>query len=142
LLEGANGTNHGGEDAKVGAMFVGGIVGVEDARLGEAENFLEVAGEAGVGGIEEGGAGVAELDHGAVAADFGGAVLFLDAADAKLVVGEIGKGPAARTSGAVGANHPAKGAVGFFQTFQDSMKGHEFEIIVVRTHSEMRDFRK
>jgi len=137
--EGSNRLNDWDDYGDMGGMFVGGIMGVDDAGGGGDEDLGEVLLEAEIGGIAGDGAGVAELEHGGVVAEASGGPLFGAPFGDHLGIGESGIRTGAGASGAVGASDATEPLGGAIEAGDDPVKGHEFEIVLMGADSEMGD---
>jgi hypothetical protein len=114
-------------------------VGVNDPGLGGAEDLEKLVAQGGVGGIRGEGTGVVELDHRAVTSEPSRFDLLLGAPLGQFLGLHAGKCALARTPLAIGAGDAAEPLVGFSEAFDNSMKCHELEIVVVRPDAKMGD---
>ena len=115
-------------------MLVGGVVGVNDPGLGGAEDLEKLVAQGGVGGIRGEAARVAKLDHRAVTADPSRFDLFFVPPLGQFLGLHAGK-----CSPTVGAGDSSKPLVAYPKAFDDSVKGHKFEVVGVRPHAKMGD---
>ena len=140
--QGADGLDDGDEDREVCAVFVGRVVGVHEARLRGGEDGREVGYEARIGAVLHHAARVVELEHGGVAPERGGRALLLAAHGHHLRIGEIREFPLPRAARAIRAGHAAEPLRGALVTRGDAVKGHEFQVILMRANAEVRDARE
>lgn len=123
----------------MGVVSVGWVVEVDEARLGELEDFDEICDDVLVAGVFDFFAGVAELDHDAVFADEGCFTLFLFADFLHFFVGVGVVGPFARAAGAVGDDDAAEPLVAATEAFGDAVVGCDFEVVLVADDAEVGD---
>jgi hypothetical protein len=81
---------------------------------------------------------MAELGHKTELSDRGRCFLLLETDLLHLFVRIIRIRPGASTAGAIGARDAAEPIVGFLKALEDSVQGHEFEIILVGSDTQMR----
>ena len=114
-------------------------MGIDNLRAGGGEDGRDVLLEGKVSRAFHSGAGVIELEHRAVAADHRCGVLLFAADRFHLHIAEVRIHANARASGAVGAGHAAEPSVIAGEAFENSMKGHELEIVLMRADAEVGD---
>ena len=134
----ADGLDAAKRAADVGVMLIRQIVQVDHFGPGGFQDVKELAADGGLAGVADRGARVAQLGHEGVLSDHGGGVLFADAFGGDLVVGPVLELAGAAAAASVGDGHPAEPPVGAVIAGEDSMEGHELEVILMGADAEMR----
>ena len=128
----------GGEDGKVGGVFVGGIVSVD----GVGRSLLEEGGElvaevALTGGAFEVAGGMTELVLGGIVSEVGGLVLLAMAQVFHGGIAVIGEGAGAGRAAAVGAGDAGEPVTRFLVATDDAVIGHKLEVVLMGTNGEV-----
>ena len=135
--EGSNSLNHSDDHGDMGGMFVGWIMGVDDAGGGGDKDLGEVFLKAEVGGIAGDGTGVAELENGGVVAETSGGALFGAPFGDHFGIGERGIMTGACAACAVGTGDATEPLGWAIDAGNAAVKRHKFEIVLMGADSEM-----